>query len=89
MVDDARGAHQKVRGKNPVLTPHVAREPTQGASEGSIDLQERTVVGNPEVILKPQVSWKKSPTPEESCDRRLTHYPPAGPHAPDLLRVIN
>src|SRR5260370_31494779 len=33
--------------------------------------------------------WKKLPTPDESCDRRLTHYPAAGPRALDLLRVIN
>src|SRR5260370_42285117 len=33
--------------------------------------------------------WKKLPTPDESCDRRLTHYPAAGPRALDLLRMIN
>ncbi len=33
--------------------------------------------------------WKKLPTPDESCDRILTHYPAAGPRAPDLLCVIN
>ena len=33
--------------------------------------------------------WKKLPTPDESCDRRLTHHPAAGPCAPDLSRVIN
>jgi hypothetical protein len=42
MVDDAGGADQKVQGKDPVLTPHVALEPTRDASEGSIDAQERT-----------------------------------------------
>ena len=46
-------------------------------------------VGYPEVFLGPQMPWKKFPTLDESCDRRLPHYPAAGPRAPDLLRVIN
>src|SRR5207249_6630957 len=35
------------------------------------------IVGYPEVILGPQMPWKKFPTPDESCDRRPTHYPAA------------
>jgi hypothetical protein len=47
------------------------------------------MVGKPEVILGPQTPWKKLPTPDASCDRRLTHHHAAGPWAADLLRVIN
>jgi rfaE bifunctional protein nucleotidyltransferase chain/domain len=33
--------------------------------------------------------WKKLPTPDESCDRRLPHHPAPGPRSPILPRVIN